>query len=377
MFDAVAQKTKIAIPFVDLKRQYLSLREKILHEIDRVLSSGNYILGEEVDTLEREIAAYLRCPFVVTVANGTDALILVLKALGVAQGDEVILPVNSFIATAGAVVAVGATPVLCDIAEDLNIDVNKIESLITSKTKVIMPVHLTGRPAEMNSIMRVAKKNNIYVVEDAAQSIGAHYHGAKTGTLGDVGCFSLHPLKNWRAYGDAGFITMQDETLYREIKLIRNHGLLNRDTCVKWGLNSRLDAVQAGILRCTLPYVDAWNARRREIASNYQKELFPLVKTPCDISNVYSVYHNFIIQTDRRDELMRFLEKNKIETKIHYPIPIHLQAAASKLAYRQGDFPVAERITKTMMSLPVYPELTEEEVVFIIKSIQSFFTTRS
>ena len=222
MFDAVAQKTKIAIPFVDLKRQYLSLREKILHEIDRVLSSGNYILGEEVDTLEREIAAYLRCPFVVTVANGTDALILVLKALGVAQGDEVILPVNSFIATAGAVVAVGATPVLCDIAEDLNIDVNKIESLITSKTKVIMPVHLTGRPAEMNSIMRVAKKNNIYVVEDAGQSIGAHYHGAKTGTLGDVGCFSLHPLKNWRAYGDAGFITMQDETLYREIKLIRN-----------------------------------------------------------------------------------------------------------------------------------------------------------
>jgi dTDP-4-amino-4,6-dideoxygalactose transaminase len=361
------------VPFIDLKRQYVFLKDEILKTIDDIFSSGHYILGEAVENFEKKAAHYLECNYVLSVANGTDAIILALKSLNIGQGDEVILPTNSFIATAGAVAAIGAIPVLCDVQPDLNIDVNKIESLISKKTKAIIPVHLTGRPAEMDRIMGIAKEYSLFVIEDAAQSIGARYKNKMSGTIGDVGCFSLHPLKNLHIYGDGGLIATNNEEIYSEIKLLRNHGLVNRDTCLKWGLNSRLDALHAGIGTLGLQYIEKWNQQRRNSAKLYAEKLKYVIKVPVDNSNEYAVYHNFVVHTERRDELMRFLAENKVETKIHYPIPIHLQPAAKSLGYKLGDFPEAERQARQMMSLPIYSELREDEISYVIETILHFF----
>jgi dTDP-4-amino-4,6-dideoxygalactose transaminase len=372
---AVEQQKKSSVtqvPFIDLRRQYFLLKEEILSTIDQILSSGGYILGDVVETFEKKLASYLECKYVLSVANGTDAIILVLKSLKIGAGDEVILPTNSFIATAGAVVAVGAKPVLCDVQDDLNIDVTQIEKHITAKTKAIIPVHLTGRPAEMDTIMEIAKKYSLAVIEDAAQSIGARYKNIMTGAIGDAGCFSLHPLKNLHIYGDGGLVTTNDEKLYSDIKLLRNHGLMNRDTCAQFGLNSRLDAIHAGVGILGLTHIEKWNQQRRHTAGMYQDKLKNKVRVPVDQAHEYAVYHNFVIQTEARDELMQFLMKKGVETKIHYPIPIHLQPAASSLGYQLGDFPVAEKQTRHMMSLPIYSELRAEEMQHVIQSILSF-----
>lgn len=361
------------VPFIDLSRQYFAYRDEILKTVDQVLSSGNYILGGVVEEFEKTAADYLGCSYALGVANGTDAIILVLKSFNIGPGDEVIVPVNSFLATAGAVAAVGATPVLCDVKEDLNIDVEKIPSLITHKTKAIIPVHLTGRPADMDKVMEIAKQNSLYVIEDAAQSIGARYKTKMSGTIGHAGCFSLHPLKNLHVYGDGGIITTNDEALYQDLKLLRNHGLVNRDTCMKWGLNSRLDSIQAGIASVGMKYLDQWNNRRREIAALYQENLKRYVTVPMDKAHEHSVYHNFVILTEHRDQLQQFLSQRMIETKIHYPIQIHLQPAAKYLNYKEGDFPVAEKLARHMLSLPVYSDLTEEELNYVNDSIADFF----
>lgn len=369
----VSHNIATKVPFIDLSRQYFSCREQILKAVDEVLSSGNYILGEVVETFEKKVATYLGCKYVLGVANGTDAIILVMKSFNIGPGDEVIVPVNSFLATAGAVVAVGATPVLCDVTDDLNIDTDKLSSLITNKTKAIIPVHLTGRPAEMDKIMEIAKHYSLYVIEDAAQSIGATYKGKMSGTIGHAGCFSLHPLKNLHVYGDGGLITTNDDALYQDLKILRNHGLINRDTCMKWGLNSRLDTIQAAIANIGLAHLDTWNNRRREIAGIYQKELGSLVEVPRDKPHEHAVYHNFVIQTNRRDALQQFLAERMIETKIHYPIQIHLQPAAKSLNYKLGDFPVAEKLASTMLSLPVYSDITQSEIGCVVDSIKEFF----
>jgi len=364
---------EIEVPFVDFKRRYALQKSEIDAAVQAVFGSGNYILGEYVEEFERKVSQYLGCPYVLAVANGTDAIIMALKAFNIGVGDEVVVPVNSFVASAGAVAAVGAIPVFCDVTEDLNIDVIKLPRLINKRTKVILPVHLTGRPANMVAVLKIAKQHKLKVIEDAAQSIGAKYQGQMTGCIGDVGCFSLHPLKNLHVYGDGGLITVNDEKLYQQLKLMRNHGLKDRDTCVAFGLNSRLDSVQAKIASLGMEHLNQWTERRRYIAQLYRDGLKNLVTVPVDASGDFSVYHNFVILTQQRDALAAFLQKQGVDTRVHYPIPLHLQPAASYLGYKTGDFPVAERLAKEMLSLPVFPELKDVEVQKVVKTIQDFF----
>src|SRR3990167_1356712 len=367
------ENKKLTVPFVDFKKRYALYRDEILQAVDGVFASGNYILGPEVEKLENALSHYLDCPYVLGGNDGTTALMLSLKVGDIGPGDEVIVPVNSFVASAGAVAASGATPIFCDVSEDLNIDVNRIEKHITQKTKAIMPVHLTGRPAKMNDILRIAKKHHLYVIEDAAQSIGAKYDEQYTGTIGDMGCFSLHPLKNLYAYGDAGIITTRNKTVYEQLKLLRNHGLINRDTCARWGMNARIDTVQAAIVLEGLKHLNAWNTRRREIAMHYQNALKRYVVVPMDVMGECSVYHNFVILTDARDALALFLKERGIDTRVHYPLPLHCQPAAKTLGYQMGDFPMSERLATQMLSLPVYPEIADEEIEYIIAMIVEFF----
>ena len=364
---------RMTVPFVDFKRRYALCRDEILKAVDAVFLSGTYILGEAVEQLEEQLSQYLDCPYVVAVANGTDSIILSLKVLQIGPDDEVIVPVNSFIASAGAVVAVGAKPVFCDVARDLNIDVSQIEKHITKKTKAIMPVHLTGRPANMPAIMDIAKKYSLHVIEDAAQSIGAKINGKMTGTIGDFGSFSLHPLKNLHAYGDGGIITTHSKEHYHQLKILRNHGLINRDMCQTWGFNSRLDSMQAKIVSVGLRYLNNWNLQRQKNAAFYQTHLKDLVIVPYDAAGIHSVYHNFVILTKKRDALADFLKKNNIDTRIHYPVPLHLQPAANSLGYKKGDYPVAEQLASEMLSLPIYPELTAEQINYIVFQIKEFF----
>lgn len=367
----VNKTSQRSVAFVNFKRRYNDLSAEINMAVQEVLASGAYILGPTVEAFEDAMAKYLGCKHAIGVANGTDALILALKAFEIGLGDEVIIPVNSFIASAGAVAAVGATPVFCDVNEDLNIDVSLLSSLITKNTKAIMPVHLTGRPAQMDVILDFARKNGLVVIEDAAQSIGAKYKNVMTGTIGEIGCFSLHPLKNLHAYGDAGLITTNDTALYNKINLLRNHGLRDRDTCVCWGLNSRIDAIQAAIAMVGLRYLPEWTRRRQLIASQYRRSLKSHISTPVDTADIESVYHNFVVLTEHRDKIMFSLEELGIETKIHYPVPLHMQPAASSLGYKKGSFKVAESLAQRMLSLPVYPELMDDEVLQIIEGINS------
>ncbi|MDX2346803.1 MAG: DegT/DnrJ/EryC1/StrS family aminotransferase [Legionella sp.] len=362
----------VRVPFVDLSRRYRDLKPEIMAGMEAILDSGNYILGDVVERFEKKMADFLGCRYVLSVANGTDALILGLKAFGVGAGDEVIVPANSFIASAGAVAAVGAIPVFCDVGDDFNIDVEQIAQCITSKTKAIMPVHLTGKPVEMKPIWALAKEHGLVVIEDAAQAIGARYHDKKVGNLGDVACFSLHPLKNLFVYGDGGLISLNDESHYQYLKRLRNHGLQDRDTCMHWGLNSRLDAIHAMTAEVGLQYLDKWTKRHREIATRYQQGLHDFVQVPTEGEHVYSVYHNFVIVTDKRDALQQHLAELGIQTKVHYPIPLHLQPAAESLGYQAGDFPKTEYFAAHMLSLPIYPELTDLEVDRVIQCIQQY-----
>ncbi|MDP1574208.1 MAG: DegT/DnrJ/EryC1/StrS family aminotransferase [Coxiellaceae bacterium] len=366
-------ETKLTVPFVDFKQRYALYRNEILPAVDEVFSSGNYILGSYVEELEKTLSEYLNCPYVLCINDGTTALILALKVLNIGAGDEVIVPVNSFVASAGSVVAVGAKPVFCDVSDDLNIDVEQIQKHITSRTKAIMPVHLTGRPANMKEIMLIAQKNNLAVIEDAAQSIGAKYNNQFTGTIGDIGCFSLHPLKNLYAYGDAGIITTKNKAHYEQLKLLRNHGLVDRDTCAQWGMNARIDSLQAKLVSIGLMHLPEWTEKRRKNAVLYQAVLKNHVHVPFDTQEQFSVYHNFVIQTEKRDQLAQFLREEGIDTRVHYPIPLHLQPAARNLNYNLGDFPNAERLAKEMMSLPIYPELSAEAIEYVIVKTQEFF----
>lgn len=362
------------VKFVNIAAQFNSLKDEILKKIDDICQSGSFILGNELKEFERNFASYCGCRYAVGVANGTDALFLVMKALGIGSGDEVITAPNSFLATAGAVIAAGAKPVFADVRDDYNIDPNKIEEAITGRTKAIMPVHLTGRPADMSAILDIAKRHDLYVIEDAAQSVGASYNGKKAGSFGIAGCFSFHPLKTLNAYGDGGAITTNDTTLYEKLVKIRNHGLKNRDECDVWGYNSRLDNLQAAILNVKLRYLDGWNKRKREMAAMYGERLRGVVKVPVDAQSEEPVYHTFIVQCERRDELMQHLLKLGVETKMHYPIPIHLQEAASLLGYKKGDFPVAEAQAKKILSLPIYPELSDEELEAVCNAVRSFYS---
>jgi dTDP-4-amino-4,6-dideoxygalactose transaminase len=360
------------VPFVSLERQYVELRNELMAEFDRVGRSGIYIMGETLELFEREAADFCGTRFAVGLANGSDALFLALKALGIGPGDEVITCPNSFIATAWTIVAAGATPIFVDSKDDYNIDPDKILKSITTKTRAIMPIHLTGRVADMDAINSIAEKHGLSVIEDAAQALGAEYKNKRAGSLGAIGCFSLHPLKNLGVYGDGGLLTTDREDIYREILKLRNHGLINRDECELWGYNSRLDSLQAAFASIKLRRLNQWNSRYREIATYYRDSLSRYVWVPCDQPYEMPVYHNFVIRTPKRDSLRIFLDQHGVETRIHYPIPIHLQRAAQAMGHKKGDFPVVESQIETMLSLPIYPELRDDEMRHVVETIKSF-----
>lgn len=364
----------MTIPYINLGLQHKHIKDEILSSIGKVLENGQFILGDELTKFEKSFAELSGARYALGVANGTDALFLSLKAIGLKPGEEVITAPNSFLASASSVVIAGGTPVFADVREDFNLDPEKVEKAITPKTKAIIAVHLTGRPAPMDELIAIAKKHNLHIIEDAAQSVGAIYKDKPVGGIGTTGCFSLHPLKNLAAAGDGGVITTNDDAIYKYLTVARNHGLRNRDECSFWSYNSRLDNLQAALLNVKLTYLDKWTERRRIIANLYYEEFknLPMI-APHDKPYEKAVYHTFIIQTEQRNQLKEYLAGKGVDTKIHYPLPIHYQDAAQGLGYKKGDFPVTEKQAETILSIPVYPELTDEQVRYIIDSVKSYY----
>jgi dTDP-4-amino-4,6-dideoxygalactose transaminase len=363
------------IPYVDVARQHAGLREELHAALDRVLDHGHFILGEEVEEFERQFTKIAGTEFAVGVNSGTDALILCLRAFNIGPGDEVITAPNSFVASAGCVALVGAKPVFVDVREDYNLDPSLLEKAITPRTKAIIPVHLTGRPADMDPILDIARRHRLRVIEDAAQAVTAEYKGRRVGSFGDAGCFSLHPLKTLNACGDGGVVATNNRELVEKVQLMRNLGLKTRENAVLWSSNSRLDTLQAALLLVKLKHLDEWTEKRRANARFYRDKFKGLaqVQTPVDAPHERSVYHTFVIQADRRDELKQHLTDQGIGTAVHYAIPIHLQEAAAGLGYRRGAFPVAERQAARILSIPVYPELRREDLELVAETIASFY----
>jgi len=362
------------VPYVNFKAQYEAEKADLARLTDEVFASGWLIGGEQVEALEEELAAYCGVEHAVTLNSGTDALILGMKALGIGPGDEVISPPNSFVASTAAIVAVGATPVFSDVGDGINIDPDKIEAAVTPKTKAIMPVHLSGRIADMGAINAIADQHSLYVIEDAAQSIGSTYKGKKSGSLGTIGCFSAHPLKNLNAAGDAGFLTTNNAAVAERIKLLRNHGLKDRNTVVEWGTVSRLDTLQAAILRYRLSKIEETIRGRRANAERYLAKLNEdALIFPAGKDYEFNTFHTFIIQVNLRDELQAYLLEHGIETAVHYPIPIHLQPAAKDLGYSLGDFPICEEQSKRILSLPIHQYLTNDDVDLVAETVNRFF----
>lgn len=360
------------VPFLDLKSQYKEIKSEIAAAIDRVLSSQNFILGPELEDFEKEFAGYLGSKYCVGVNSGTDALILGLMSLGIGEGDEVITPTNSFIATTTAIIQVGAKPILVDCDPDTyQIDIIAVEKAITNKTKAILPVHLYGAPAEVDKLQLIAKKNNLFLVEDACQAHGATLNGKKLGTFGDLAAFSFYPGKNLGAYGDGGAIITDNKDIYEKLLKLRNYGQLKKYYHDSFGLNSRLDEIQAAVLRVKLKHLDSWNKKRQMIADLYLDGL-KNIKHQKIINGGQSNYYVFVIESDDRDKLQEYLLKQGINTLIHYPVPIHLQKAYEHLGYKKGNFPVAEKIANRILSIPIYPELGNNEQMYIIEAINKF-----
>lgn len=366
----------LAVPYTDFPAQFARGREETLAVLERVFAKGNFILGEEVELFESEFARFCGTRFAVGVGNGTDAIALALKALGVGPGDEVVTAPNSFIASAGAVRQIGARPVFADVGDDLNLDPAAVAAAITPRTRAILPVHLTGRCCDAEALLEIARRHKLPLVEDAAQAVGASRKGKRAGSFGQAGCFSFHPLKNLNAAGDAGIVTTDDPALAERLRRLRNHGLKSRDEVAEWGVNSRLDALQAALLRQRLAGLEDGVTVRRRHAARYRERLRG-VEVPRESPDERHVYHLFVIQADRRDELQRFLASRGIDTKIHYPVPIHLQEAARELGYRPGAFPVAERQAGRILSLPIHSFLTEEQVDWVAESIGDFAAGRN
>jgi len=367
--------------FLDLKAQYKSIEKEINEAIKSVLESSVYIGGKEVESFEKEIADFCDVKFAMGLNSGTDALYLALKALDLKEGDEVITPPFTFIATAEVISSCGAKPVFVDIdPKTFNIDIAKIEKKITKKTKAIIPVHIFGQMTDMDEIMKVAKKHRLYVIEDAAQAIGAEYKEKKAGSIGDFGCFSFFPSKNLGAYGDGGMIISNSEELANKIKLLRNHGSSPNEKYLNLvlGTNSRLDAIQAAILRVKLKYLCEWSKKRGEKADYYTSQFSKLyeIVTPVISSGHTHIFHQYTIRVKngKRDELRKYLVENNIPVMVYYPISLHLQPVMKYLGYKEGDLSEAEKASKEVMSLPIYPELKKEEQDIIIGKINEFFS---
>ncbi|MFQ3581504.1 MAG: DegT/DnrJ/EryC1/StrS family aminotransferase [Chloracidobacterium sp.] len=363
------------IPFVDLQAQYQALKTELDAAVLRVMGQCNFILGKEVADFEQAFAEYVGAPYAVGVASGLDALKLVLEALGIGSGDEVIVPAHTFIASALAVSAVGARPVLVDVDEaSFNLDPALIEAAITPRTKAIMPVHLYGQPADLSPLLDIAQRHGLRVVEDASQAHGARYQGRRVGGFGDAGCFSFYPGKNLGAYGDAGGLVTNDAGLAERVRYLRNYGQEVKYKHVVKGYNLRLDTMQAAILSVKLRHLDDWNARRAAHAAAYTHALEGVgdLRLPRVVTGDH-VFHLYVIRTKHRDALQAHLTERGVATVIHYPVPIHLQAAYADLGYRRGSFPVTERLADEILSLPIYAELTAEQQAHVINAVKSFF----
>ena len=362
------------VSFVDLKRQYEKIKNEIDNAIFKIVNDGDFILGKELEAFEKEFASYCDSKFCAGVNSGTSALYFALVALGITKGDEVILPANTFIAAAFAVSYTGANPVFVDIdKESYNIDAAKIKEKITKKTKAIVPVHLYGQTADINPILETAKKYDLKVIEDCCQAHGALYKGKKAGSIGDVGCFSFYPSKNLGAYGDGGAIVTSDEKILEKICMLRNYGQKVKYHHLIKGFNDRLDNIQAAVLRVKLKYLDKWNKIRIKHALLYNS----LLEDTCAVIPVQKdyakhVYHQYVIRTMERKNLSKYLNSKQISTFIYYPIPIHLQKAYSDLNCKKGTFPITEQYANEIISLPIFPELKQEEIGYVVSNVKEF-----
>lgn len=366
--------------FLDLKTQFAAIRKEVMAAVTRVMESQHFILGPEVAQFEQEIAAKLGAKHAVGCASGTDALVLALAAAGIGGGHEVITTPFSFIASAGAIASVGAKAVFVDIDPiTFNIDPQKIAAAVTPRTKAIIPVHLFGLPADLDPILAVARANRLFVIEDAAQAIGARYRGRAAGTIGDFGCFSFFPSKNLGGAGDGGLVTTNDDAMAEKLRMIRVHGSRQKYVHEIMGTNSRLDALQAAVLRAKLRHLDSWEDGRRNRAQRYRtlfelKGLKNFVTCPVEPSaDFHHVFNQFTIRVQRRDELKEFLRLRGIPSEIYYPLCLHLQKAFTEWGYRPGSMPVAEKTSAEVLSLPVYPELRDGQQELILQAIESFY----
>lgn len=369
------------IPMLDLKAQYASLREDINAAIARVMESQHFILGPEVEALEREVAEYSHCQFGIGVSSGSDALLVALMAIGMQPGDEVITSPYSFFATAGSIVRLGARPVFVDIDLDtLNLDADKIEARITPRTRAILPVHLAGQLAEMDKILHIAERHNLYVIEDACQAIGADFRGKRAGSLGHLGCFSFFPSKNLGGAGDSGMVVSSDPALADRVNLLRNHGHRPKYYNKAIGGNFRMDALQAAILRAKLPHLEAWTSARREHAALYRAFFSQAnlvgegkpVTLPRESGWGRHIYHLYQIRAEKRDALMAFLKTRGIASEIYYPVPLHRQECFRGMGF-DADCPNAERASRETLALPIYPELTAAQIERVVGVIQEFY----
>ncbi len=362
------------ISLVDLTAQYHSIKEEIDSAVLSTLESGHFILGPQVVKFEESIAAYLGVKHAIGLASGTDALVLALRALNIGAGDEVIIPAYTFFATAGTVMSVGAKPVFVDVdPQSYLIDVSKIKSAITPKTKAIIPVHLYGHPAEMNPILEIARENNLKVIEDNAQGLGAEYLGKKTGSFGDIACLSFFPTKNLGAFGDAGMVVTNDPALAERMRMLRTHGWKKKYYSEEVGYNSRLDALQAAILQAKFPHLDAWNEKRRELSQRYNEQLASSsLVIPVEREWGKHVYHLYIVRSEKREALQAFLKQKGIASEVYYPLPPHLSTPCRKFGYKEGDFPHAEKASRETFALPLYPELTLDQQDEVIAAVKAF-----
>ncbi|MEP6922649.1 MAG: DegT/DnrJ/EryC1/StrS family aminotransferase [bacterium] len=369
------------VPLLDLRAQYESLREPLLDAVTRVMDSQRFVLGSEGDALEQELAQYSQTKLAIGCASGTDALLLALMALDVKAGDEVITTPFTFFATASTIARVGATPVFVDIEpHTYNIDVAAVENAITPRTRAIMPVHLYGQCAEMTPLLEISKRRNIPVIEDAAQAIGSEDAGRRAGSMGLVGCFSFYPTKNLGGAGDGGMLTTNDEHLAQRLKQLRVHGGVQEYRHTEIGINSRLDELQAAVLRVKLDRLDSWSNQRRENAARYDQmfsELAPQIDvvTPFVRNDVRHIFHQYVVRVAKdRDDLIEYLASRGVGTGIYYPIPLHLQTCFRCLGYQEGDLPVSEHAALHTIALPVYPELSETQQSYVVESFANWST---
>jgi dTDP-4-amino-4,6-dideoxygalactose transaminase len=371
------KQTTQNVPFVDLSAQYARIRDEVTEAIAKVLERTDFILGQDVTLFEEEFAAFCGVDYAVGVDSGTSALELALRAYGVGPGDEVITVANTFVATALAISFTGATPVLVDIDPDTyTLDASLLESVITARTKAIIPVHLYGQPADMDPILELAEQHGLVVIEDACQAHGAKYKGRPVGSLGHAAAFSFYPGKNLGAYGDAGAVTTSDAIVSESLKMLRNYGSTRKYHHALRGFNRRLDTLQAAVLRVKLQYLDTWSESRRQHAKMYSELLeHSAVAVPARASYAESVYHLYVVRVKRREQIKAYLNAQGVATGIHYPTPIHLQPAYRDLNYKRGDFPITETYAEHVLSLPMYPELTSDLIAHVTSTIKDFLAT--